>query len=99
MRSVVIERLDFRGKKAELEVQPRKYSRMLSSLSYAKTPTCFLSKGHRQGVEIYQVNPALNSVVGRAKFVERQGLSVHQTAAWCLPVVCFAIPSVTRAGG
>ena len=83
-KPIVLERLDFREKKAALEGQSRKYSRMLSSLSYAKTLACFLSRGHRQGVEIHQVNPAFSSVIGRVKFMERYGLSVHQAAALAL---------------
>ena len=75
-KPVVIERLDFRKKKAVLEGESRRYSRMLSSFSYAKTQACFLSRGHREGVGIHQVNPAFSSVVGRVKFMERYGLSV-----------------------
>ena len=83
-KPIVIERLDFREKKAALEGQSRKYSRMLSSFSYAKTLACLLSRGHRQGVEICQVNPAFSSVIGRVKFMDRHGLSVHQAAALVL---------------
>ena len=83
-KPIVLERLDFRRKKAALEGESRKYARMLSSLSYAKTLACFLSRGHRQGVEIHQVNPAFSSVIGRVKFMERYGLSVHQAAALVL---------------
>ena len=80
-KPAVIERLDFRRKKVELEGESRKYSRMLSSLSYASTLACFLSRGHREGVGIHQVNPAFSSVIGRVKFMDRYGLSVHQAAA------------------
>ena len=83
-KSVVIERLDFRQKKAALEGVSRKYSRMLSSFSYGKIKASFLSRGHRQGVEVHQVNPAFSSVIGRVKFMERYGLSVHQAAALVL---------------
>ena len=83
-KPIVTERLDFRQKKAVLEGEPRRYSRMLSSLSYARTLACFLSRGHRQGVEIHQVNPAFSSVIGRVKFMERYGLGVHQAAALVL---------------
>ena len=79
-----IERLDFRQKKAVLEGESRKYSRMLSSFSYGKIKACFLSRGYRQGVEVHQVNPAFSSVIGRVKFMERYGLSVHQAAALVL---------------
>ena len=83
-KPVIMERLDFRRKKAALEGESRKYSRMLSSLNYAKTLASFLSRGHREGVGIHQVNPAFSSVIGRVKFMERYGLSVHQAAALVL---------------
>ena len=83
-KPIVIERLDFRQKKAALEGQPRRYSRMLSSFSYGKVKAYFISRGHREGVEIHQVNPAFSSVIGRVKFMERYGLSVHQAAALVL---------------
>ena len=83
-KPVVIERLDFRQKKAVLEGESRKYSRMLSSFSYGKIKACFLSRGYREGVEVHQVNPAFSSVIGRVKFMERYGLSVHQAAALVL---------------
>ena len=79
-KPIVIENLDFRQKKAALEGQSRKYSRMLSSFSYGKIKAYFISRGYRQGVEVHQVNPAYSSVMGRVKFMERYGLTVHQAA-------------------
>ena len=83
-KPIVIEKLDFRQKKAALEGESRRYSRMLSSFSYGRTKAYFLSRGYRQGVEVHQVNPAFSSVAGRVKFMERYGLSVHQAAALVL---------------
>ena len=83
-KPIVIEKLDFRQKRSGLEGESRKYSLMLSSFSYGKVKACFLSRGIRQGVEVYQVNPAYSSVIGRVKFMERYGLSVHQAAALAL---------------
>ena len=83
-KPIVIEKLDFRQKKYALEGEARKYSRMLSSFSYGKIKAYFLSRGYRQGVEVHQVNPAYSSVVGRVKFMERYGLTVHQAAALVL---------------
>ena len=83
-KPIVIEKLDFRRKKSALEGQSRRYSRMLSSFSYGKIKAYFLSRGYRQGVEVHQVNPAYSSVVGRVKFMERYGLSVHQAVALVL---------------
>ena len=83
-KPIVIERLDFRQKKSVLEGTSRRYSRMLSSFSYGKVKAYFLSRGYREGVEVRQVNPAYSSVIGRVKFMERYGLSVHQAAALVL---------------
>ena len=83
-KPIVMEKLDFRQKKVALEGQSRKYSRMLSSFSYGKIKAYFLSRGYREGVEVHQVNPAFSSVIGRVKFMERYGLSVHQAAALVL---------------
>ncbi len=83
-KPIVIEKLDFRQKKAVLEGESRKLCRMLSSFSYGKVKAYFLSRGHREGVEVHQVNPAFSSVIGRVKFMERYGLSVHQAAALVL---------------
>ena len=83
-KPIVIEKLDFRQKKAALEGESRRYSRMLSSFSYGKIKAYFISRGYREGVEIHQVNPAYSSVIGRVKFMERYGLTVHQAAALVL---------------
>ena len=83
-KPIVIEKLDFREKKAALEGESRRYSRMLSSFSYGKIKAHFLSRGYREGVEVRQVNPAFSSMIGRVKFMERYGLSVHQAAALVL---------------
>ena len=83
-KPLVVEKLDFRQKKAVLEGESRKYSRMLSGFSYGKVKAYFISRGYREGVEIIEVNPAYSSVVGRVKFMERYGLTVHQAAALVL---------------
>ena len=83
-KPIVIEKLDFRQKKAALEGESRRYSRMLSSFSYGKVKAYFLSRGYREGVEVHQVSPAYSSVIGRVKFMGRYGLSVHQAAALVL---------------
>ena len=73
-----------RLKKAALEGESGRYSRMLSLFAYGKVKAYFISRGYREGVEVHQVNPAYSSVIGRVKFMERYGLSVHQAAALVL---------------
>ena len=74
----------FNAVRVSLEGENRHYRRMLSSFSYDKVKAYFLSRSYRQGVEVRQVNTAFSSVIGRVKFMERYGLSVHQAAALVL---------------
>ena len=83
-KSIAIEKLDFRQKKAVLEGESHRYSRMLSGFSYGKVKASFISRGYRQGVEVKQVNPAYSSVIGRVKFMERYALIMRQAAALVL---------------
>ena len=85
-KPLVIERLDFRQKKAVLEGESRKYSadavQSFSLWQGEGVLSCPVVIG--EGVEIVAVNPAHSSVVGRVKFMERYGLTVHQAAALVL---------------
>ena len=83
-KPLVIENLDFSKKKDQLEGESPGRSRMLSSFAYGKIRTHFLSRGYREGVEVVEVNPAFNSLMGRVLFMERYGLSVDQAAALVL---------------
>ena len=58
-KPIVIEKLDFRQKKAALEGESRRYSRMLSSFSYGKIKAYFISRGYREGVEVQTGQPGL----------------------------------------
>ena len=83
-RPVAFEKLDFSKKRAELEGESPRSSRMLSSLGYGRFREYMVSRGQREGVEMVGVNPAFSSVMGRVKYMERLGLSVHQAAAYVL---------------
>ena len=83
-KPVVMDRLDFRQKKAALDGESREHRRMPSSFSYGEIKLYLISCGYRQGVPVHQVNPAFSSVTARVKFRERPGLSMHQAAALVL---------------
>jgi IS605 OrfB family transposase len=80
-KPVVIEKLDFAKKKAELEAVDRRRSRMLSALSYAKAAAMLKAACFRMGVTVMEVNPAYTSVIGAINFARRFGISIHQGAA------------------
>ena len=85
-KPIVIERLDFRQKKAAAWMANPPGTAVCCPVSAtARIKACFLSRG-LAAVEwkMHQVNPAFSSVIGRVKFMERYGLSVHQAAALVL---------------
>lgn len=80
-KPVVVERLDFRLKKAELRDRSPGYARMLSSFAYNLMEGAIRARALKEGVEVIAVNPAWTSLLGRVKYQVRYGLSVHESAA------------------
>ena len=81
-KPLVIEDLDFREKKASLKEEgTKKYRRMLSSFAYALITSFIQSKAWREKIEVFKVNPAYTSIIGKVKFETRYGISGHQAAA------------------
>ena len=80
-KPVVVEKLDFQKKKAQLEgVDPRQ-ARMLSSFVCAKMAGGLKAACFRAGVELIEVSPVLTSVIGAVNHARRLGISVHLGAA------------------
>jgi IS605 OrfB family transposase len=80
-KPLVLEKLDFKQKKASLREKGTPYARMLSSFAYSSILTHLKSRAQKQGIEIKEVNPAYTSMIGRVKFSKRYGLSIHHAAA------------------
>src|SRR5690606_11652271 len=80
-KPVVLERLDFAKKKAEIEGADPARARQLSSFACNKVISSVKAACHRVGVEVIEVNPAYTSVIGAVNHAQRRGVSVHQGAA------------------
>jgi len=78
-KPLVRERLDFAKKKRELKSAGE--NRRLSSFAYSNLLNAIEAKAARDGIEVFSVNPAFTSVIGRVKFARRYGLGSHQAAA------------------
>lgn len=83
-KPLVLENLDFKKKKSQLREKNPSYSRMLCSFAYAAIIAKLKSRGRSKGVEVYTVNPAYTSLIGRVNFTKRYGLTIHQAAALCI---------------
>jgi IS605 OrfB family transposase len=80
-KPIVIEKLDFSKKKAELEATNKPLARMLSSLACNKVFASIKAAAFRGGVEVLKVNPAYTSVIGAVNHAQKNGISVHMGAA------------------
>jgi IS605 OrfB family transposase len=81
-KPLVLEKLSFQDKKTTLREEAScKQARALSSFAYNRILQAMKSRGYRYGVEVVQVNPAYTSIIGRCKFADRYGLSIHESAA------------------
>lgn len=96
---MVVERLDFRAKKARLREASPHYSRKLSHFAYAAFHALLVSRAAREGVEVIEVNPAYTSVIGKVKFMARYGLSPHGAAEADARPVPASLRGRPRQGG
>lgn len=80
-KPVIVEKLDFSKKKAALENDNVRHSRMLSSLSYSAIQQILKARAYDAGIEVISVNPAYTSTIGQVNYAGRFGISIHQGAA------------------
>ncbi len=80
-KPLVLERLDFSVKKADLRDRSPEYARTLSAFAYRLMEGAIRARALKEGVEVILVNPAWTSLLGRVKYQVRYGLSVHESAA------------------
>ena len=83
-KPVVIEKLDFQKKKAELEAIDPAQARMLSAFACNKILSGLKAACFRHGVEVIEINPAYTSVIGAVNTARVRGVSVHQGAAYAI---------------
>jgi IS605 OrfB family transposase len=84
-KPIVMEKLDFVKKKASLKSGYNKRRNVqLSSFAYSKIKYLIQARAADAGIEVIEVNPAYTSVIGKAKYSHRLGVSIHQAAAFAI---------------
>ncbi|WP_196799568.1 hypothetical protein [Verrucomicrobium sp. 3C] len=83
-KPLVIERLNLRKRRAELEAVDPVRARARSSFAYAKTIAMLKAASFRAGVEGIEVDPAYTSVIGAVNHARRHGIGSHQGAAYAV---------------
>jgi IS605 OrfB family transposase len=84
-KPLILEILDFRKKKARLVASHgAKYAQMLSNLAYSQIWMAINSRAKKDGVQVYQVDPAYTSLIGRLKFRKLLSNHIHLAAAFVI---------------
>ena len=61
-----------------------RFNRLVNSFAKNKLQKALISRGLKFGFKIKKVNPAYTSVIGRFKYSEMYGLSVHEAASFVI---------------
>ena len=81
---IVIEKLDFSGKKARLREHGNRYAKMLSQFCYSKFAELVHSKAKLVAIQVIETHPAYSSIIGMIKFMSLYGLNSATAAALVL---------------
>ncbi len=91
-KPIVIEKLDFKRKKALLKEEENIFNndaaktnnRILSSFAYRLMIEKIKILAYRNGIAVYEVNPAYTSQIGYIKYAKKYGISRHMAAAYVI---------------
>jgi len=78
--AIVTEKLSFKND----HDTNKKFNRLTHNFTRKKMLQALVRRGVRNGFQIKQVNPAYTSIIGRFKYTEKYGLSVHEAAAFVI---------------
>ena len=97
-KPIVIERLDFKAKRAVLKEEntlfgdtAKRRNRILSSFAYSLMIATIKTLAYRNGIAVYEVNPAFTSQIGWLKYAKKYGISRHMAAAYVIGRRTYAI--------
>jgi len=87
-KSVVIEDLDFKRKKAQASKakgqKGKAYNSMIHAFDYSRYGETIINATHRNNMEVIFVNPAYTTKIGSFKYSSRMKLNPHQGAAYVI---------------
>lgn len=91
-KPIVIEQLDFDRKKSLLKEEnelfnisaAKRKNRILSSFAYSMIIETIKQLAYRNGIAVYEVNPAYTSQIGYIKYAKKYGISKHMSAAYVI---------------
>lgn len=83
-KPLIIEHLDFKEKKEQLKYGNKRRNQMISEFAYAHITEAIYARSYKTKVGVKEVNPAYTSQIGRIKYMQKKGISIHTTAAYLI---------------
>lgn len=98
-KPIIIEKLDFQRKKSLMKEENTSFNgntnkrknRILSSFAYSLIIETIKQQAYRNGIAVYEVNPAFTSQIGWLKYSKQYGISRHMAAAYVIGRRSYAI--------
>ncbi|MBO0962089.1 IS200/IS605 family accessory protein TnpB-related protein [Neobacillus sp. MM2021_6] len=83
-KPIALEKLDTTKSKVSSAYGNKKGNMMMSMFAYNKMISAIESRAEKMGVEVFEVNPAYTSQIGKMKFMKRCGISIHEAASFVI---------------
>lgn len=83
-KSIGMEKLDTTKAKSGGRYRGKKQNQLMSLFAYRKLTNAILSRAEKMGVEVFQVNPAYTSQIGKMKYMKNLHISIHQAASYTI---------------
>jgi len=83
-KHLIVEELDFVYKKQQMKYKNKVINAILSSFAYKQIIETLEARAYKKAVEVESVNPAYTSKIGKEKYKEAKGLSVHLSASFVI---------------
>ena len=80
-KPLVIEDLDFQKKKGKMRYGNKGYNKMLSVFATKQLEEALTRRCWKEGYSVSKVNPAYTSKIGKEKYSQKMGCTVHLAAA------------------
>ena len=83
-KAIVIEDLDFKIKKSQLMYGNKRRNKELSQFSYKQISELLIRKSYFQNIYVAKVNPAYTSYIGKLKYKDSKGITIHTAASYVI---------------
>lgn len=81
---LIMEKIDTLRSKHGLRYGNSIRNQRASVFTYNKMTGCLYNQAYKRNFDIIQINPAYTSQMGKFLYMKQYGLSIHQTAAYCI---------------